>query len=141
MMLRFDELLGLDHVVARQDVEGGQLTLHCLPVGVILCFHARGVKCVAWHQMLVAKLVANVVGFSDTIGAAELKLEDLLGWGLTEGISEPIIAIGKLLRLYQVFVVGAAGARPCQAPLLHRAAIAWGEHGRAAKSLPDFHEI
>ena len=53
---------------------------------MVLLFHARVVQGVAWHQVLVAILIPYIVSLADSVRAAQLKLEDLLGWGLVERI-------------------------------------------------------
>ena len=53
---------------------------------MVLLLHACVVEGVAGHQVLVAILVPYIVGFADAVCTAQLKLEDLLGWGLVERI-------------------------------------------------------
>ena len=72
---------------------------------MVLLFHARVVQGVAWHQVLVAILIPDIVSLADSVCAAQLKLEDLLCRCLVERIREPVVTVSKLLRLDQVLVV------------------------------------
>ena len=86
MVLSLDEFFRANHTVAVEDVKSGKLSFDCLPVRMVLLFHARVVQGVAWHQVLVAILIPYIVSLADSVCAAQLKLEDLLGWSLVERI-------------------------------------------------------
>lgn len=78
-MFRLNKLFWLDDEVRGKDVKRRQFALYRFPLRMIVLVRASCIVGDLRHQMLVAKLITDIVGFADSIGATELELENLLG--------------------------------------------------------------